>query len=240
MLDQLSALGWDQDQFLRFLDLGGPVVVILLGMSAFALAVILTKLAHFSGLRIGQQRGVEKALSLYRAGRTRDAIRRAERSPNPAAQMLARGLNGVQRGLPQDTIREEMIRYGNAALQDLRSGLRPLEVIGSLAPLLGLFGTVVGMIKAFQALEKAGAQVDVTVLSGGIWEALLTTAVGLAVAIPVVAVLNWLEGRVERIGHRMDDLVTRLFTEELFTGSVRANADDDDAPRLGSDARAPG
>ncbi|AHE97450.1 MotA/TolQ/ExbB proton channel family protein [Thioalkalivibrio paradoxus] len=240
MLDQLSALGWDQDQFLRFLDLGGPVVVILLGMSVFALAVILTKLAHFSGLRIEQQRVVEKALSLYRSGRTRDAIRRAERSPNPAAQMLARGLNGVQRGLPQHTIREEMVRYGNVALQDLRSGLRPLEVIGSLAPLLGLFGTVVGMIKAFQALEQAGAQVDVTVLSGGIWEALLTTAVGLAVAIPVVAVLTWLEGRVERIGHRMDDLVTRLFTEDLFTGSVRPNADGDDVPGLGSDARAPG
>lgn len=228
MLDQLSALGWDQDQFLRFLDLGGPVVVILLGMSVFALAVSLTKLAHFSGLRIEQQRVVEKALSLYRSGRTRDAIRRAERSPNPAAQMLARGLNGVQRGLPQHTIREEMIRYGNAALQDLRSGLRPLEVIGSLAPLLGLFGTVLGMIDAFRALETAGGAVDPAVLSGGIWQALLTTAVGLAVAMPTVAALGWLERRVERAAEAMDDAVARVFAPaldlDLREGAPRAAA----------------
>lgn len=215
MFDQFTTLGWEQERLLRFLDLGGPVVWILLAMSVLALTIVLTKLAHFSSLSIGHRRNAEKALALYRSGRIRDAIARAERSNDPASQLLARGLRGVQRALPEPMVREEMIRYGNVVLQDLRGGFRPLEVIGSLAPLLGLFGTVLGMIKAFQALELAGTQVDAAVLSGGIWEALLTTAVGLAVAIPVVALLNWFEGRVERLGQRLDDLVTRLFIADL-------------------------
>lgn len=227
MFDQFATLGWEQDRLLRFLDLGGPVVWILLAMSVLALTIILTKLAHFSSLRVGHRRNAEKALSLYRSGRIRDAIARAERSPDPASQLLARGLRGRQRELPEPMIREEMIRYGNVVLQGLRSGFRPLEVIGSLAPLLGLFGTVLGMIKAFQALELAGTQVDAAVLSGGIWEALLTTAVGLAVAIPVVALLNWLEGRVERLGQRLDDLVTRLFIEDLSKALPRKRAASD-------------
>lgn len=224
MFDAFAGLAWDQERLVRFLDLGGPVVLILLVMSLVALTVILTKMAHFSSLRIGHRRTSEKALALYRSGKLRDAIARAERSRDPASQLLARGLRGVQLGLPEQKVREEMVRYGNVALQGLRSGFRPLEVIGSLAPLLGLFGTVLGMIKAFQALELAGTQVDVAVLSGGIWEALLTTAVGLAVAIPVVALLNWLEGRVERVGHRMDDLVSRVFTDDLSRSSLRSKA----------------
>jgi biopolymer transport protein ExbB len=237
MFDQLGALAWEQGRILRFLELGGPVVVILLAMSVLALTVILAKLAHFSSLRIGERRRAESALALYRAGRIRDAIARAESSPSPASQALARGLRGVQRGLPEQKVREEVIRYGNGALQALRSGFRPLEVIGSLAPLLGLFGTVLGMIKAFQALELAGTQVDPAVLSRGIWEALLTTAVGLAVAIPVVALLNWLEGRVDRVAHRMDDLVTRLFTEDLST-SVPQGHTTGSEPALVPDVRA--
>jgi biopolymer transport protein ExbB len=75
------------------------------------------------------------------------------------------------------------------------------SVIAQMAPLLGLFGTVLGMIDAFQALQEAGDQVDPTVLAGGIWVALMTTAVGLAVAMPTSLILTWLESRVaaERI-----------------------------------------
>ena len=71
------------------------------------------------------------------------------------------------------------------------------------------------MIDAFQQLEAAGNQVNPAVLSGGIWEALLTTAVGLVVAIPVVAMLNWLERRVDHLAHDMDNLVTQVFTRDL-------------------------
>ena len=79
----------------------------------------------------------------------------------------------------------------------LEGGFRLLDTVAQLAPLLGLFGTVLGMIEAFQSLQEAGSQVDPSLLAGGIWVALLTTAVGLAVAMPTAMVLSWFESRMD-------------------------------------------
>lgn len=205
MMERLAAL----------VEAGGPVVLILLAMSVLALAIILLKLWQFRAVRMGERRAAREALALYRAGRAGDALAVAGGSRSPVAQALARAIRGQQRQLPEGRVREEVVRWGGDVLERLRHWFRPLEVIGSLAPLLGLFGTVLGMIDAFSQLEKAGNQVNPAILSGGIWEALLTTAVGLAVAIPVVAVLNWLERKVDRLAHEMDDVVTQVFTEDL-------------------------
>ena len=113
------------------------------------------------------------------------------------------------------TVREELARIAARRLTGLRALLRPLEVIGSLAPLLGLFGTVLGMIEAFRQLETAGMQVNPSVLSGGIWEALLTTAVGLAVAIPTVTAFSWLEHRVDGVADEMENAISGTFTAAL-------------------------
>jgi biopolymer transport protein ExbB len=198
-----------------FVDTGGPVVLVLLAMSVLALTLVLAKLIQFRRCRIADRKPAREALSLWRAGRQHDAVERAAASPNPAAQALAQALRGQQRGVAESLVREEVLRYGSRALFELRRGLRPLEVIGSLAPLLGLLGTVLGMIEAFRQLEAAGNQVNPAILSGGIWEALLTTAVGLCVAIPVVALLNWLERRLDHLAHEMDDVVTQAFTVDL-------------------------
>lgn len=207
-------------RIMEILQAGGPVVVILLALSLAALAVIFVKLLQFRALRIGDREAAQRALALWQAGRPDQAETLAGKSPNPAAQALARAIRGQRRGLPEGRIREEVLRYGGDVLEGLRSWFRPLEVIASLAPLLGLFGTVLGMIEAFRQMEQAGSQVNPAILSGGIWEALLTTAVGLAVAIPVVAVLNWLERRVDRLAHQMDSTVTRLFTEDLSDDDI--------------------
>ncbi|NGP51876.1 MotA/TolQ/ExbB proton channel family protein [Thioalkalivibrio sp. XN8] len=206
-------------QFAAFLETGGPVVLVLLLMSVLALTLVLAKLIQFRRCRVGERRAAREALSLWRAGRAEAAIERATTSPSPAAQALARAMRGQHRGVPEPLVREEVLRYGSGALFELRRGLRPLEVIGSLAPLLGLLGTVLGMIEAFRQLEAAGNQVNPAILSGGIWEALLTTAVGLTVAIPVVALLNWLERRVDHLAQEMDDMVTQVFTLDLDAGA---------------------
>ncbi|WP_443081466.1 MotA/TolQ/ExbB proton channel family protein [Thiohalorhabdus sp.] len=198
---------------------GGPVVALLLAMSVVALALVLVKLAQFLRARLWQRKPARRALGLWQRGEGEQALELAHASANPTAQALARAIRGMRRQLPESAVREEVLRYGSDALFQLRRGLRPLEVIGSLAPLLGLLGTVLGMIEAFQELEAAGSQVNPAVLSGGIWEALLTTAVGLSVAIPVVALLNWLERRVDHLAHEMDDLVTQVFTEDLSAAS---------------------
>jgi len=224
-------LGIDQaaglfDQLINLLVSGGPVVLLLLLMSVAALAVFLVKLIQFHRARLWQRQPANQALALWQQGKVTEALAAADASANPAAQALARAIRGQRRQLPETAVREEVLRYGSDALFQLRRGLRPLEVIGSLAPLLGLLGTVLGMIKAFQQLEAAGNKVNPAILSGGIWEALLTTAVGLCVAIPVVALLNYLERRVDHLAHEMDNLVTQVFTEDL-------SAETDAAPTPG-------
>ena len=201
------------------LEAGGPVVVILLAMSLLALALIIMKLMQFQKARLWQRQAAKQALNLWHQGNIDQALEVADACANPSSQALARAIRGQRRQLPEAAVREEVLRYGSDVLFQLRRGLRPLEVIGSLAPLLGLLGTVMGMIWAFQQLEAAGNKVNPAILSGGIWEALLTTAVGLCVAIPVVAVLNWLERRVDHQAHEMDNLVTQVFTEDLSAQS---------------------
>lgn len=207
------------DQFIHavtaLLEAGGPVVLILGLLSALAVTVGLVKVWQFRLNRLGDERDAERALDRFRAGDGPGALRMATASPNPVAQTLARALNGLCQQADDRMVREEVRRYGNAALDSLRGWFRLLELIAGLAPLLGLFGTVLGMIEAFQQLESAGSQVDPSVLSGGIWEALLTTAVGLAVAMPVMALLTWLERQVERTEAAMDRIVMAAFTADL-------------------------
>lgn len=203
------------DQVVALIQAGGPVVMILIGFSVVALAIIFVKLWQFGRSHVGDRKTARRALRLFRDGRTADALALASKTRNPAAQVLALAINGQRRGLPETIVREEAFRFGGDMLELLRTGFRPLEVIASLAPLLGLFGTVLGMIDAFQRLEAAGNQLNPAILSGGIWEALLTTAVGLAVAIPVIIVHNWLDRTVESLTHEMDSVVTQVFTVDL-------------------------
>lgn len=211
---------------------GGPVVVILCFMSVLALAILFLKLWQFRRLRLGDHRTSREMLRFYRSGRAGDAIALASRSRNPVAHVLALAIRGQRRNdLTESQVREEVLRVATDLLETLRSYLRPLEVIASLAPLLGLFGTVLGMITAFQQLEQAGNQVNPAILSGGIWEALLTTAVGLAVAIPVVVVANWLERKVDRLAHEMQSAVTQVFTLDLAQADEASDEPHDNAAR---------
>ena len=113
--------------------------------------------------------------------------------------------------LDTDAAQSETERVARNLLAKARGGLRPLELIATIAPLLGLLGTVLGMIAAFQALQAAGSRADPAILAGGIWEALLTTAAGMAVAIPASMALTWFESVVDRLRIEMEDFATRIF-----------------------------
>lgn len=198
-----------------------PVLLILLVMSVAALTIAIAKLWQFATLELGNLRPLRAALDAYLAERPSEALALLSRTQNPAATILAQAIRGQCRELPAGMVREEIHRSSEDVLESLRSGCRALEMIASLAPLLGLLGTVLGMIEAFRQLEQAGMDVNPAVLSGGIWVALLTTAAGLGVAIPVVAVLNWLERRIDRFAHGMTNIVTRVFTPDLTQDPVQ-------------------
>ncbi|UJJ32589.1 MotA/TolQ/ExbB proton channel family protein [Halopseudomonas maritima] len=196
-----------------WLIVGGPVVWILLGMSVVALTILLIKLWQFYVPAPEGSRAVRRSLALWHQGQTDDAIAQLNtRQTVPSVLLLA--MRGKRSGTDLTLLREELERVATLRLNHLKMLLRPLEVIANLAPLLGLLGTVLGMIVAFQNMEAAGSRVDPSVLSGGIWQALLTTAVGLAVAIPTVAVHSWLERRVERVAASINDAVTQVFTHQ--------------------------
>ena len=179
-----------QNSIERIADLGGPVVLLLCALSVVVLAVVLYKLWQFAVAGVGRHKALAEAIAAWDAGdrtATRDHL---GRSRSYLAPVVAMALDGQT-----DAARLEA--EAEARFARLESGFRLLDSVAQLAPLLGLFGTVLGMISAFQALQEAGAQVDPSILAGGIWVALLTTAVGLAVAMPTSVVLSWFEARMD-------------------------------------------
>ncbi|MFT4569817.1 MAG: biopolymer transport protein ExbB [Hyphomicrobiaceae bacterium] len=207
---------------LSVLNQGGPVMYVLLAFSVAGLAILLLKLFEFSRLRLRRDDGcVAEAMTLAEDGDIAQALKRLGESASPVARVLEATLQGVSDDVPAATLSAEIGRVGSREIRALESWLRALSSIGHLSPLLGLLGTVFGMIAAFQKIQEAGSRVDASLLSGGIWEALLTTAFGLAVAIPAMAAFYLLEGEVDRARASMRDLSTRLLVRfEKVPGSV--------------------
>ncbi|WP_299195235.1 MotA/TolQ/ExbB proton channel family protein [uncultured Amphritea sp.] len=221
------------DQIQSLLDIGGPVVWILAGMSIFSLSIILIKLWQFALHRAESTNDVEQALHYWSLGQA-DKASNALIATRPVSALVSMAMTGIRQKQDPDLLQKELSRKATHQLNQFRSLLRPLEVIANLSPLLGLMGTVLGMISAFQQMEAAGSQVDPAVLSGGIWQALLTTAVGLAVAIPVVAAFNALDRKVERIASLMNDAVTQVFTQQTRSSvSTLKDTSVEDAPSAG-------
>jgi biopolymer transport protein ExbB len=178
-----------RDAILGFIDLGGWVVAVILGLSVVAGAVVLWKLVQFRALGVGRHGGLTAALDASDMGARTRAVALADAAPSHLGAVLALALR-------TGAARERLYALAEARLARLEAGFRLLDAVAQTAPLLGLFGTVLGMIDAFRAMQAAGQDVDPSVLAGGIWVALLTTAAGLAVAMPLTAVLSWFEARV--------------------------------------------
>ena len=200
----------------QILDSGGPVMMILLMMSIIGSSVIVMKLIQFYFVQIGRFKAINRAIELFSQDQPVQAKEMTSKTRNPAGQVVHAVINGIEKQADIELVREEAQRLASRSIESLHSHLRIIEIIATLAPLLGLLGTVLGIIDAFHQLELAGNNVDVSQLSGGIWVALLTTAAGLSVGIPAVIALNWLEARIESYTNRTEDAVTRLFTQPLF------------------------
>ncbi len=204
------------DRLGEFLSVGGPVVWVLLLMSIAAVSIIVLKLWQFVKLKPEYQGNLEEVFSLWRRGENQTALERLDATVF-IANVAGFAMQSMNEGTwDEEVLKEELDRIAILKLNDLRSLLPALETIGTLSPLLGLLGTVLGMINAFQAMEAAGTQVDPSVLSGGIWQALITTALGLGVAIPALIAHSWMVQKVQRVATQFNDCVTQLFTSHHF------------------------
>jgi biopolymer transport protein ExbB len=188
------------------LNTGGPALWAIAALSVITLAVIAWKLWRLLLSGVWSRREAEAGVTAVLAGRD-SGLKPASR--NIHTRFVAGTVAATS--LPDTVGQEEVSRLAACELGALRTGLRPLELVVTIAPLIGLLGTVLGMIEAFQALETSGGQADPAVLAGGIWEALLTTAAGMGVAIPAAVALSWFEGIAETVQAQMEDAATRLF-----------------------------
>ncbi len=195
----------------EFLIKGGPAMWAIALLSVLTLALILGKLWQL--LRWGAwRRGTAlRATALWQQNRpdAAQAMLAGRRSPLARLALAAMQAARTTRFSP-DERREDVTRVARSLLAEATSGLRILEMIATIAPLLGLLGTVLGMITAFQTLQNSGSQADPAQLAGGIWEALLTTAAGMAVAIPASMALSWFESLRDDLARDMEDLATRI------------------------------
>jgi len=176
--------------------LGGFVLPILLAAAVIALAIVGNRFWVLRRARIAPEGLVERATELVEAGKVQQAVKMLYENDTPLARILLAALQ--QAGESRDVIKEMVEEAGRQEMAHLDRYLNFLGSIAGVAPLLGLLGTVIGIMHAFAAIGMVGMG-DPKALAGGIAEALITTAGGLSVAIPSLLFYRYFRGRVETL-----------------------------------------
>ena len=189
------------------LNVGGPALWVIFGISVVLLTVGLWKFWHLIKLGAWNRKQADEILKLW----LEKKIEPSDINPrNIRAKILGQTILAISnQNYTNDMVREECVRLANKNLNEARRGLRIIDLIITIAPLVGLLGTVLGMIEAFQALQDSGAQADPSALAGGIWEALLTTAAGMGIAIPASILLSWYDSVVDNVQADIENLATQ-------------------------------
>jgi biopolymer transport protein ExbB len=192
---------------------GGPVVIVLAVLSVVSVALIAGKAVQLARARAG---GARRSIALrdWAAGATDAAIARLAPGRAPADRVVAVGMRALLERKDEAALRSELEGAGAGELDTLGTHLAVLETIAMAAPLLGLLGTVLGMIESFRALELARGAADASLLAGGVWTALLTTAMGLMVAIPAGAAAMLFAARIDSVGRDIERSVAELLAAE--------------------------
>ena len=192
---------------------GGPIVLVLLLLSFLSLLLIALKTIQLSGvMKGGAQR--ESALDHWSQGDRKAALESVGDGGTPVDKVLWHAMSGLMQGRPRAALDDDLEWRGNAEVAQMNRHIRILELIAMISPLLGLLGTVLGMIQSFQELALAEGAANASVLAGGIWQALLTTAAGLIVAIPAAIAATLLSARVDTAAQCIEATVGRLFAIE--------------------------
>jgi biopolymer transport protein ExbB len=198
---------------------GGPVILLLLVLSVLSLTLIVWKILDLWSVTSGRT-ARDQALSDWQEGRHDVALAAVRTGRAPADRITAFAMESLDEGLRGPLLDAELQRRGNEEMAAMTRFIRPLELIAMISPLLGLLGTVLGMIQSFQMLAAAEGSANASVLAGGIWQALLTTAAGLIVAIPAAVAASLLTSRIDSAGQRIESAVGRLMLIEGARGKA--------------------
>lgn len=183
---------------------GGPVMIPIILGSIIGLAIIIDKLWTFIRIRFDTRAFTDSVIAKVRMKRFEDAIALcAKNSRYPIAAVLKAGLE--KRHFPTAEIEKVLERVGSVQIKNLERYVGGLISIIGIEPLLGFLGTITGLIKAFMAWERAGSNVTVSALASGIYEAMITTAAGLSIAVPYYLICNFIISRTKYISYELSD-----------------------------------
>lgn len=205
---------------LEFLSKGGVLVIPILLCSVLSLAIFVERLIRFTRLRSRGAGLAEKTVSMLESGQDQEAYKMLIQSNSPMGRVLAQAIEVKDQD--RDTLETVIAHSTDEEVRGLSSYVQALATMGNIAPLLGLLGTVLGMIKAFMVIQQMGGKVNAAVLAGGIWEAMLTTALGLAVALPTMVAHSYLISRIDKYEARLQAGAV-VFIKALGKGSMASN-----------------
>lgn len=208
---------------LDFLVKGGPVMIPIGICSIVALTVIVERLVSLRRARVippGFLPGLKAELKSDTNDRKK-ALSYCRNSDSPIAEIFAAAIKKL--GEPAERLEKHVQEAGEREILKLRKGLRLLSVIPSVSTLLGLLGTILGLIRAFQTVATSGGEAlgKTELLAGGIYEAMITTAAGLIVAIPVLLAYHGIAAKIDQLVREMDR-ITVEFVEEHAAGAPQA------------------
>ncbi len=190
---------------------GGPVMWPILLCSIFALAIILEKLWYLRWVKIDTQKFLGDVLDRMKRHQIKEALETCDKTKSPVARILKAGILKYDR--PRNQIKEAIEDASLYEVPRIEKNLTALATIAHISPLLGLLGTVTGMVRCFQTIQAKATSfhpVSPGDLAGGIWEALLTTVAGLIVAIPTFVAYNYLVSRINNFILEMEKAATEL------------------------------
>ena len=193
---------------MNILEQGGFMMWPILALSILSLAVIAERFLAFTTRRFPSTEKLAPAFALYRENDPESAIRHIEDVAPFYVPLFDAFFN--DRSLPQKE--KDILHTGEALLFTLQRRLEFLATVATAAPLMGLLGTVIGMISTFSNLSASGS-VDITLLASGIWQALLTTAAGLAVAIPALLAHRWFCNQYDKTAYRIQHAANQFLDD---------------------------
>lgn len=193
---------------LDFIVMGGPVLWVIMGLSVVAAVIILERFIYLRRISVDEDKLFTRIKTSLLEGHYNEALAICDTNLSPFSSLLRVGIEN--RKQPENAQRDILKDAAALEAPKLEQGLSVLGTISSVAPLLGLLGTVTGTMKAFGVLGKFGAVSDPAALATGVSEALVTTVGGLVVAIPVVIVYNYFVTRINAILTKLENQVTAL------------------------------
>lgn len=197
---------------------GGPMAWILVFASAVALAVFLERMLHYHRAQINSFEFLNGIRNVLKQKNVVEGLSICDATPGPVARLVKAALLSRDRG--REGVREALEEAGMQEVPKLEEKLNVIATIAQIAPLMGLLGTALGFIKVFEKMEQEGQFASASLMAGGVWEALIATALGLAVAIPCYIGYNYLVSRVNQIVLDMERASNEIVSLVLDPGEA--------------------